>query len=73
MKLRGLKLATFKHATIATLQTAVNDFTAGKAVTSGNSGTVAYAAAEVGERDVIDQFFALDGGTGYVAIWYKEG
>lgn len=70
MKVRGLKLATFKHATITTLQAAVNDFTTGKAVTSGNSGTVAYAAGEVGERDLIGQEFWVDGGTCYVAIWY---
>lgn len=75
MKLRGVKVATFKQATasIATLQTAVNDFTAGKAVTSGNSGTVAYAASEVGERVVIGapQFFH-DGSNAWVALFYKE-
>lgn len=74
MKVRGVKLALFKHATLTTLMSAVNDFTAGKAVTSGNSGTVAYAAGDVGERDLIgDPQYWHDGTAGHVALWYKEG
>lgn len=70
MKVRGLKLALFKHATITTLQSAVNAFAAGVAVSSGDSGTVAYAAGFAAEKDLIDQQFWVDGGTCYAAIWY---
>lgn len=73
MKLRGLKVTLFKHATLATLQAAVNDYTAGKAVTVANGAAVAISAGEVGERDVIAQEFWIDAGTYYAAIWYKEG
>lgn len=75
MKLRGVKVATFKQATaaIATLQTAVADFTAGKAVTSGNSGTVAYSAGDVAERVMIGEpVFFHDGTNAWVALFYKE-
>jgi len=75
MKVRGVKIATFKQATasIATLQTAVNDFTAGKAVTSGNSGTIAYSANEGPERVLIgDPVFFHDGSNAWVVLFYKE-
>lgn len=73
MKLRQLKLATFKHANLATLQGAVNDFTAGKAVSSGTSGTVSYAASDVGERDVVDQWSFWDGTNYVMVLFYAQG
>ena len=75
MKVRGVKVATFKQATaaIATLQTAWNDFTAGKAVTSGNSGTVAYSAGDGPERDLVgDPVFFHDGTNAWIVCFYKE-
>lgn len=75
MKLRGVKIATFKNTTanIATLQTAVNDFTAGKAVTAGNSGTVAYSAGDVAERELVgDPQYFHDGTNAWVVLFYKE-
>ena len=73
MKLRQLKVATFKHSTLATLQGAVNDFTSGKAVASGTSGTVNYAAGDVGERDVVDQWMTWDGTNYVMVIFYAQG
>lgn len=73
MKLRNLKVATFKNATLATVQNAVNDFTSGKAVASATSGTVDYAANAVGERDVVDQWSTWDGTNYVIVIFYAQG
>lgn len=73
MKLRNLKLASFKNSNLATLQGAVNDFTAGKAVALATSGTVDYAASAVGERDVVDQWSMWDGTNYVVTIFYAQG
>jgi hypothetical protein len=72
MRLRSLKLATFKHAVLATLTTAVNDYTAGKAVAVGVSGTFNYAAGEVAERVLVGQEFWIDGGVFFAALWFTE-
>lgn len=75
MKVKGIKIAAFTKATasITTLMTAWNDFTAGKAVTAPNSGTVAYAAAEVGERELVgDPTFFHDGTNAWIVAFYKE-
>jgi hypothetical protein len=72
MKLRLLKMAAFKNSTLATLQGAVNDFTSGKAVASATSGTVDYAASDVGERDLIDQQYFHDG-TNHITVLFYAG
>lgn len=70
MKLRALKMVSFKNATLATLQQAVNDYTAGLAVASGVSGTVSYAAGDVGEKELVYQDFFVDGGVFTVVLFY---
>jgi hypothetical protein len=69
-------MASFRSGSLATLQGAVNDFTAGKALTSGQSGTVAYAAGERGERTLIDaqSTSSIDGGgeVHTVVLFYIE-
>lgn len=72
MKLRRLKIVTFTHANFATLTTAVNDYTKGLAVTAPNSGTFAYAANEVGNRDLIDQQFSFNGTLYSMVLYYAE-
>lgn len=70
MDIRRLKVAAFKNATLATLMTAVNDFTAGKAVAIGDSGTVAYGANAVGESTLIDQQYMSDGTNHMIVLFY---
>lgn len=70
MKTRALKVATFVNSNLATLHVAVNDFTSGKAVTSGASGTVAYAAGEVGETDIVGQQLVYNGTNYAIALFY---
>lgn len=72
MKLRNLKMASFVGSSLTTVQAAVNDFTAGKALTSGASGTVAYAAGFAGERTFQDVQYVFDGTNHAVAIFYTE-
>lgn len=71
-KLRTLKMATFVRTTLLDVMTAVNNFTAGKALTAGDSGTIAYAAGFVAERTLIDQQYALDGSNHVVVLFYIE-
>lgn len=73
MKLRNWKVATFRNATLATVQGAANDFTSGKAVASGASGTVNYAANEVGEREHLGQYMYWDGTAHVIALYYAQG
>lgn len=70
MEVRRLKMAAFINASLATLQGAVNDFTAGKAVASGTSGTVSYAAGAVGDSELIDQQYIFDGANHAVVVFY---
>ncbi len=70
MKLRGLKMVAFKNATLATLQQAVNDYTSGLAVSAPTSGTVAYAAGDVGEKELLYQDYFVDGGVYSVVLFY---
>lgn len=70
MKTKQVKVATFVSSTLATVQGAVNDFTSGKSLTSGASGTVAYAAGEVGEGDLIDQQVIYNGTNYVIALFY---
>lgn len=72
MKLRQVKMASFVKSTLVAVQTAVNAFTAGLAVSSGDSGTVAYAAGESGERTLVDQQYAFDGANHAVVLFYAE-
>lgn len=59
IQLRRVKMASFRLPTLAALQGAVNNFTAGLALTAAQSGTVAYAAGERAERTLIDQHYAF--------------
>jgi hypothetical protein len=59
ISLRRLKMASFRRSTLAALQTAVNDFTAGKPLTDVQSGTVAYSAGERAERTLVDQQYTF--------------
>lgn len=70
METRRLKMAAFVNSSLATLQGAVNDFTAGKAVASGTSGTVSYAAGDVGDSELIDQQYSFDGSNHAVVVFY---
>lgn len=71
-KLRTLKMATFARTTLLDVMNAVNDFTAGKALTNVQSGTVAYAAGFVAEKTLIDQQYMIDGSNHVVALFYIE-
>ena len=70
-KMRSLKVASFV-GTLPAVQAAVNNFTAGKALTSGDSGTVAYAAGFVAEKTLIDQVYAFDGTAHAIVLFYLE-
>lgn len=76
IQLRRMKMASFRLPTLAALQTAVNDFTAGKPLTALQSGTVAYAAGERAERTLVNQqyTFIIDGATEAhcVVLFYIE-
>lgn len=70
MKVQRLRMAAFVNSSLATLQGAVNDFCAGKAVSSGTSGTVAYAANAIGESELVDQQYTFDGSNHAVVVFY---
>jgi hypothetical protein len=69
MKLQKIRMAAFKNASLANLMAYVNNFTEGVAVSAANSGTVDYAANEVGQRELIDQKFFFISGE-YVCILF---
>lgn len=63
--LRRLRMVSFINADLATLQGAVNDYLSGKAVADSVSGTVSYAAGDVGEKTLRDAQYSIDtAGTG---------
>jgi hypothetical protein len=66
VKLRSLKVYSLEHATLATLVTNINAFTAGGAVAP-------YAAGTVVDQELLGQHIDWNGTVYYAVLWYAEG
>lgn len=72
LRVRRLNVATFLNTNLATLQTNVNNFLKGQALTAVQSGTVAYASGFVGEKVLVGQDYRFDGTTHVIVLWYAQ-
>lgn len=70
MKLHTMSIYTFEATTLALLHAGVNKFLAGQSVTSGETGTVAYAADESRGKEFIGADFRCFSGKYQLVIYY---
>ena len=68
LPLKNLKVALFEHATIATLVSDFNDWTAGKAI----SASASYSAGFVKEQQVLFAHYIADTNKSHLAVFYTE-